>query len=207
MLIYSKKKIVFKKNEGIKMDYKKYIAEKINVEGVTAEELYDLIALPPNLEMGDYALPCFKFAKILRKSPVMIAETLSKEIATDEVISEISAVNGYLNFKINKSGFVRGTLDKILSEKDSFGASEEGKGKTVCIDYSSINIAKPFHIVHLSTTVFGGAFYRIFNFLGYKAVGINHLGDYGTQFGKLISAYKRWGDKETIEKGGIRTLN
>ena len=207
MLIYSKKKIVFKKNEGIKMDYKKYIAEKINVEGVTAEELYDLIALPPNLEMGDYALPCFKFAKILRKSPIMIAETLSKEIATDEVISEISAVNGYLNFKINKSGFVRGTLDKILSEKDSFGASEEGKGKTVCIDYSSINIAKPFHIGHLSTTVLGGALYRIFNFLGYKAVGINHLGDYGTQFGKLISAYKRWGDKETIEKGGIRTLN
>ncbi|MBE7077634.1 MAG: arginine--tRNA ligase [Clostridiales bacterium] len=189
------------------MDYKKYIAEKISVEGVTADELYDLIALPPNLEMGDYALPCFKFAKILRKSPVMIAEALSKEIATDEVISEVSAVNGYLNFKINKSGFVRGTLDKILSEKDGFGASDEGNGRTVCIDYSSINIAKPFHIGHLSTTVLGGALYRIFNFLGYKAVGINHLGDYGTQFGKLISAYKRWGDKDTIEKGGIRALN
>jgi len=207
MLIYSKKKIVLKTNEGIKMDYKKYIAEKISVEGVTADELYDLIALPPNLEMGDYALPCFKFAKILRKSPVMIAEALSKEIATDEVISEVSAVNGYLNFKINKSGFVRGTLDKILSEKDGFGASDEGNGRTVCIDYSSINIAKPFHIGHLSTTVLGGALYRIFNFLGYKAVGINHLGDYGTQFGKLISAYKRWGDKDTIEKGGIRALN
>ncbi|MBO5737545.1 MAG: arginine--tRNA ligase [Clostridia bacterium] len=189
------------------MDYKKYIAEKINVEGVSKEEIYDSIALPPNLDMGDYALPCFKFAKVLRKSPVMIAESLKNEIATDDVISEVSAVNGYLNFKINKDGFVRATLEKILTEKEKFGSSNEGAGKTVCIDYSSINIAKPFHIGHLSTTVLGGALYRIFNFLGYNAVGINHLGDYGTQFGKLISAYKRWGDKETIEKGGIRALN
>jgi len=195
------------------MDYKKYIAEKLKIDGVSQEELYDLIALPPNLEMGDYALPCFKFAKLMRKSPVMIAEELKEGIMSDRIImsdgvlSEISAINGYLNFKINKDGFVRATLDKILSEKDNYGASNEGNGKTVCIDYSSINIAKPFHIGHLSTTVLGGALYRIYNFLGYKAVGINHLGDYGTQFGKLISAYKRWGNKETIEKGGIRALN
>ena len=195
------------------MDYKKYIAEKLNIEGITAEELYDMIALPPNLEMGDYALPCFKLAKLMRKSPVMIAEQLKQSIMSDEaimsdrVLKEVSAVNGYLNFTINKTDFVRATLDKILSEKDKYGASNEGEGKTVCIDYSSINIAKPFHIGHLSTTVLGGALYRIFNFLGYKAVGINHLGDYGTQFGKLISAYKRWGDKQTIEKGGIRALN
>ncbi|MBE7086266.1 MAG: arginine--tRNA ligase [Clostridiales bacterium] len=195
------------------MDYKKYIAEKLNVEGVTKEELYDLIALPPNTEMGDYALPCFKFAKLMRKSPVAIAEELKNGIMSDEVImsdrvlSEVSAVNGYVNFKINKGDFVRATLDKILKDKENFGSSTEGNGKTVCIDYSSINIAKPFHIGHLSTTVLGGALYRIFNYLGYKAVGINHLGDYGTQFGKLISAYKRWGDKETIEKGGIRALN
>ena len=195
------------------MDYKQYIVEKLRVEGMTKEELYDLIALPPNTEMGDYALPCFKLAKLLRKSPVMIAEDLKNSIMSDEaimsdkVLAEVSAVNGYLNFKINKNGFVRATLDKILMEKENFGASDEGKGKTVCIDYSSINIAKPFHIGHLSTTVLGGALYRIFNYLGYKAVGINHLGDYGTQFGKLISAYKRWGDKQTIEKGGIRALN
>lgn len=195
------------------MDYKKYIAEKLKVEGVTSEELYEMIALPPNTEMGDYALPCFKLAKQLRKSPVMIAEELKNSIMSDvtilsdKVLTEVSALNGYLNFKINKDGFVRATLDKILSEKEKFGASDEGEGKTICIDYSSINIAKPFHIGHLSTTVLGGALYRIFNFLGYKAVGINHLGDYGTQFGKLISAYKRWGDKETIEKGGIRALN
>ena len=194
------------------MDYKKYIAELIIIDGVSTEEIYDSIALPPNTEMGDYALPCFKFAKVLRKSPVMIAEELKSAMSdrivmSDEVISEVSAVNGYLNFKINKNGFVRATLDKILTENDNFGASKIGEGKTICIDYSSINIAKPFHIGHLSTTVLGGALYRIFNYLGYKAVGINHLGDYGTQFGKLISAYKRWGDKETIEKGGIRALN
>ena len=189
------------------MDYKKYIAEKIVVEGVSIDEIYDSIALPPNTEMGDYALPCFKFAKVMRKSPVMIAEMLKNTITTDEVISEVSAVNGYLNFKINKDGFVRATLEKIFAQKENYGRSDEGAGKTVCIDYSSINIAKPFHIGHLSTTVLGGALYRIYNYLGYKAVGINHLGDYGTQFGKLISAYKRWGDKETIEKGGIRALN
>ena len=195
------------------MDYKKYIADKIDIDGVSKEELYELISLPPNTEMGDYALPCFKFAKIMRKSPVMIAEELKNGImsniipTSDKVISEVTAVNGYLNFKINKGDFVRSTLDKILSERDNFGASDEGNGKTVCIDYSSINIAKPFHIGHLSTTVLGGALYRIFNFLGYKTVGINHLGDYGTQFGKLISAYKRWGDRDVIEQGGIRALN
>lgn len=194
------------------MDYKKYIADKIDIDGVSKDEIYELIALPPNTEMGDYALPCFKLAKILRKSPVAIAEELKSTMSdkipiSDEVISEVSAVNGYLNFKINKGGFVRATMDKIFREKEKYGASDLGAGKTVCIDYSSINIAKPFHIGHLSTTVLGGALYRIFNFLGYKAVGINHLGDYGTQFGKLISAYKRWGDKETVEMGGIRALN
>ncbi len=195
------------------MDYKKYIAEKLHIEGMSTEEIYDLIALPPNTEMGDYALPCFKLAKLLRKSPVAIAEELKNGIMSDEVImsdrvlSEVSAINGYLNFKINKGDFVRATIDKIIKEKDGYGSSKEGNGKTVCLDYSSINIAKPFHIGHLSTTVLGGALYRIFNFLGYKAVGINHLGDYGTQFGKLISAYKRWGDKATIEQGGIRALN
>ncbi len=195
------------KNEGKKMDYKKRIASKLKIDGISEDELYDLIALPPTTQMGDYALPCFKFAKILRKSPVMIAEELKNTFETDDVISEVSAINGYLNFKINKEGFVRGTLDKILAEKDDYGKSQEGVGKTICLDYSSINIAKPFHIGHLSTTVLGGALYRIFNYLGYKAVGINHLGDYGTQFGKLISAYKRWGEKEEIEKGGIRALN
>lgn len=193
------------------MDYRKYISEKLKAGGIadaiSEAEIYEALALPPTSEMGDYALPCFRFAKVFRKSPALIAEELKGKISPDEVISEISAVNGYLNFKVNKNRLAEEVIGKILGEEDAYGASDEGKGKTICIDYSSINIAKPFHIGHLSTTVLGAALYRILNFRGYRSVGINHLGDYGTQFGKLISAYKRWGDKETVEKGGIRALN
>ena len=193
------------------MDYRKYISEKLKAGGIadaiSEAEIYEALALPPTSEMGDYALPCFRFAKVFRKSPALIAEELKGKISPDEVISEISAVNGYLNFKVNKNRLAEEVIGKILGEKDAYGSSDEGKGKTICIDYSSINIAKPFHIGHLSTTVLGAALYRILNFRGYHSVGINHLGDYGTQFGKLISAYKRWGDKETVEKGGIRALN
>ena len=189
------------------MDYKEYIAQKIKIDGVSQEEICASIALPPNSEMGDYALPCFKFAKILRKPPVVIAEELKNSISTDEHISEISAVNGYLNFKINKNGLADNVIRQILSESEGYGSSNVGAGKTICIDYSSVNIAKPFHIGHLSTTVIGGALYKIYRFLGYKVVGINHLGDYGTQFGKLISAYKRWGNKDEVQKGGIHAIN
>ena len=187
------------------MDYKKYIAGKINIVGASAEEIASYITVPPAGDMGDFALPCFRFAKILRKPPAAIAEDVKNSFVTDSVVCGVSAVNGYLNFKIDRSAFVTETLKKIAAEGDKYGASDMGKGKTICIDYSSINIAKPFHIGHLSTTVLGGALYRILSFLGYKTVGI--LGDYGTQFGKLISAYKRWGDKETVQKGGIRALN
>ena len=189
------------------MDYKKYIAERIKIDGVTPEEIASYLSVPPTNDMGDFALPCFKFAKILRKPPVQIAEDLKNAYPTDHVICGVSAVNGYLNFSIDRTAFVKTTLDKIADEGEKYGSDTIGAGKTICIDYSSINIAKPFHIGHLSTTVLGGALYRILSFLGYKTVGINHLGDYGTQFGKLISAYKRWGDKETVQKGGIRALN
>ena len=189
------------------MDYKKYIASLVKVDGVSEEEICAAIALPPNSQMGDYALPCFRFAKVMRKSPVAIADELAKSVAPDGVISQVSAVNGYLNFKINKSGLAREVLAKIAEEGERYGSSDVGSGRTVCIDYSSVNIAKPFHIGHLSTTVLGSALYKIYNFLGYRAVGINHLGDYGTQFGKLISAYKRWGDRDEVEKGGIHAVN
>ena len=189
------------------MDYKKYIASLIKVDGVSEEEICAAIALPPSSQMGDYALPCFRFAKVMRKSPVAIADELAKSVAPDGVISQVSAVNGYLNFKINKSGLAREVLAKIAEEGEKYGSSDVGSGRTVCIDYSSVNIAKPFHIGHLSTTVLGSALYKIYNFLGYRAVGINHLGDYGTQFGKLISAYKRWGDRDEVEKGGIHAVN
>ena len=189
------------------MDYKKYIAQRIKIEGVAEEEIYTNIVSPPNSEMGDYALPCFRFAKVLKKSPASIAEELKSSYVTDGVVTEVGAVNGYLNFKINKSGLSDEVLNKILTLKDKYGSSETGKGKTVCIDYSSVNIAKPFHIGHLSTTVLGGALYKIYGFLGYNVVGINHLGDYGTQFGKLICAYKHWGNAEEVEKCGINYIN
>lgn len=189
------------------MDYKKYIAEKLNVEGMSAEEIEGQIAVPPDSSLGDYALPCFKFAKVMRKSPVAIAEELKEKFPVGGAVAEVSAVNGYLNFKIDKKGFARDVLRAVEEEGAKYGSSDGGRGKTVCIDYSSVNIAKPFHIGHLSTTVLGGALYRIFNFLGYKAVGINHLGDYGTQFGKLICAYKHWGNREEVEQGGIHAIN
>lgn len=188
------------------MDYKKYIAERIHIDGMTADDIAALVTAPPNQEMGDYALPCFRFAKALRKSPVAIAEDLAASFSIDEVITEVSAVNGYLNFKVDRNSFSARVLKDVLEKGARYGSSDKGNGKTVCIDYSSINIAKPFHIGHLSTTVLGSSLYKIFNFLGYKAVGINHLGDYGTQFGKLIYAYKAWGDEKEIEKGGLKEL-
>ena len=188
------------------MDYRKYIAKKLTIEGVSEEEIASFIEVPPTQEVGDYALPCFRFSKILRKSPVMIADGLKEGFVCDDVISSVEAVNGYLNFRLNRVGFTKGVIDDILDKGEKFGSSDEGAGRAICIDYSSINIAKPFHIGHLSTTVIGAALYRIFNFLGYKAVGINHLGDYGTQFGKLIYAYKKWGDRSVIEKIGLKEI-
>ena len=189
------------------MDYKKHIAQKIAAEGLSEEDIYAAIALPPNSEMGDYALPCFKFAKVLRKSPALIAQDIAANYPADEVIERAEAVNGYVNFTVNKSALALETIDEVLAKGERYGSSDEGAGKTICIDYSSVNIAKPFHIGHLSTTAIGGALYKIFNFLGYKAVGINHLGDYGTQFGKLICAYKRWGNREEVQTGGIHAIN
>lgn len=189
------------------MDYKNYIAEKLNIDGLNASELANFIEIPPNTDMGDFALPCFKLSKIMRRSPVQIAQDLSNAFVTDDFVSEVSAVNGYLNFKINRSGFAKTVLNEVLSAGDNYGSSDVGNGKTICIDYSSINIAKPFHIGHLSTTVIGSALCKIFRFLGYKVVGINHLGDYGTQFGKLIVAYKKWSSEEQVISGRLKELS
>ena len=188
------------------MNYKKHIAEKLNIDGVDNDLLCSFLEIPPNTEMGDFALPCFKLSKTLRLPPVKIAEDLCSKFTCDSVISDCSAVNGYLNFKINRSNFVSSVIDKVLSEGDLYGSSDVGNGKTICIDFSSINIAKPFHIGHLSTTVIGSALCKIFRFLGYKVVGINHLGDYGTQFGKLIVAFKKWSSEEEVLKGRLKEL-
>ena len=188
------------------MDYKSYIAKNLSIDGVLEQEIYDLIALPPDNSMGDFALPCFKFAKVLRKSPQVIAEELSKSFPIGDVIVKVTAVNGYLNFTVNRSARAKKVLASVLNEGDNYASSTVGSGKTICIDYSSINVAKPFHIGHLSTTVIGGALYKIYKKLGYNVVGINHLGDYGTQFGKLIYAYKAWGNREEVEKGRVKEL-
>ena len=183
------------------MDFKRYIASRIRAEGVSEDELYAMLAVPPDSSMGDFALPCFRLAKALRKAPVLIAEDLRSSYPVDSIVSEVSAVNGYLNFKIDRAFWAKETLSRVLSERERYGSSDEGKGKTVCIDYSSVNIAKPFHIGHLSTTVLGSALYKLHKFLGYTPVGINHLGDYGTQFGKLISAYQPLGRGRAARKG------
>lgn len=188
------------------MDYRKYIAEKLKIENVTEEEISSFIEIPPDANMGDYALPCFKLSKILRSSPIAIAENLANSFSPDDVIESCSALKGYLNFKINRKGFAEKTLESVLTEKEKYGSDDIGNGKTICIDYSSINIAKPFHIGHLSTTVIGSALCKIYRFLGYKVVGINHLGDYGTQFGKLIVAYKKWSSFDAVKEGRLKEL-
>ena len=188
------------------MNYIEEISKLIKIEGIGAEEIAGWLTVPPERDLGDYALPCFRFAKALRKPPVKIAEELAAEIAGAPFLKDVQAVNGYLNFYIDRNDYTEKTLREILSAGVSYGGSDEGAGKTICIDYSSINIAKPFHIGHLSTTVIGGALVNIYRKLGYRVVGINHLGDWGTQFGKLISAYKRWGSREEVEKGSVREM-
>ena len=261
------------------MDYKHEISQLINIDGVEQSDVESLITVPKESDNGDYSLPCFRFARVLRKAPDKIAEELAEDIlarikrisrihtrlsavrefvkskrplqvllSEDEMkdfktdftalgksfeklseaveqsepkkradaffylaslagfVEKVEAKNGYLNFYLNKSAYNKIILDKVVAEGDKYGSANIGEGKTVCLDYSSINIAKPFHIGHLMTTVIGAALYRTFKFLGYNAVGINHLGDWGTQFGKLIVAYKLWGDKDDIEKRGIRAL-
>ena len=171
----------------------------------TADEIRGLLAVPPDREMGDYAFPVFRLAKALRMAPPMIAKALCEAWNHPEV-ARVEPVNGYMNFFLNRVNFAKETLDKVLEMGEKYGSSDMGNGKTVCLDYSSINIAKRFHIGHLSTTMIGHSLKRIHDFLGYKTVGINHLGDWGTQFGKMIYAYKTWGTKEDVEKGGVAEL-
>ena len=172
---------------------------------LSAEEVFAMLEYPPDKTMGDIALPCFRLSRSLRRSPVQIAETLANSIKCEE-FSSITAVNGYLNFKIDGTAFSRRVAGEVLTLGDKYGSPMNGEGKTVVLDYSSPNVAKPFHIGHLGTTVIGHSLKLLHEFAGYKCVGINYLGDWGTQFGKLIVAYKMWGDKATIEQGGVDEL-
>ena len=169
---------------------------------MTPENVETMLETPPDAAMGDYALPCFKLSKALRKAPPMISDALAERLDA-AFLNRVESVKGYLNFFVDRSMYAREVVTACLNAGESYGKSEEGAGKTVVLDYSSINIAKRFHIGHLSTTMIGNALYKIYEFLGYKCVGINHLGDWGTQFGKMIAAYKRWGDRETVMRGGV----
>lgn len=191
------------------MNNNQLIASLIHIDGISEEEILSLLTQPKDLGYADVALPCFRFAKALHKSPVDIANALAAEISKDlpSFLLSCTALNGYLNFKFSRENMAKETLLKVLDEGDKYGSSSLGNGKTICIDYSSVNIAKPFHIGHLSSTVIGGALSRVFKTLGYNVVGINHLGDWGTQFGKMIVAYKLWGNGMDVEKGGVKELH
>ena len=189
------------------MDYKTQIAQAVaNAAGIDTDEALGYVEIPADAAMGDYAFPCFKLAKTLRKAPPIIAAEISEALSKPAFVANVSVVGAYINFFLDKQRFVEEILLKVSAQGEDFGGSNVGEDRVVCIDYSSINIAKPFHIGHLSTTVIGSALYRIYGFLGYKPVGINHLGDWGTQFGKLIAAYKKWGNRDAIEQGAITAM-
>lgn len=172
--------------------------------GLCAADLAVMFEYPPNPEMGDLAFPCFRLSRTLRKAPPMIAAELAK--AWQSVDFSAEQAGGYLNFRVNRATFATQTLDTILSRGKAYGATEQGKGKTVVLDYSSPNVAKPFHVGHLGTTVIGHSLKNLFAFCGYHCIGINHLGDWGTQFGKLIVAFRKWGSTEEVERKGIDEL-
>ena len=173
--------------------------------GMAADTIEAMLETPPQPELGDYALPCFPFAKILRRNPAAIATELASEPLPEGMV-KAEATGGYANFFADRTLFAKKVLEKVEEEGAQYGARDMGEGRVVCIDYSSINIAKPFHIGHLSSTAIGHALYNLYNFMGYKSVGINHLGDWGTQFGKLLAAYELWGDGVDIEAGGVDAM-
>lgn len=170
-----------------------------------AATLSEWVEVPKNAEMGDFAFPCFRLARTMRMAPPVIAASLKEKLTLPDGFSKVEAVGGYLNFFVDRSSRAGAVLFKVLDEGAHYGSDDCGKGKTVCVEYSSINIAKPFGFHHLPTTAIGNALYRIYGFLGYRAVGINHLGDWGTQFGKMIAAYRMWGQKP-IDEYTIREL-
>ncbi len=193
------------------MEFKAYLAEKIagalrEAFDASVDGIPGFLETPPNPEMGDFAFPCFRLSKALRMAPPAIAGKLSERIAPDQVIERVECVGGYLNFFLHKTGYAQSIVERVLEQGERYGSSDEGQGRVICIDYSSINIAKRFHIGHLSTTMIGNALYKIYEHLGYKCVGINHLGDWGTQFGKMIAAYRKWGSPEQVEQGGVNAL-
>lgn len=190
------------------INFKEKIAKEIaSVTNLDEKELATYIEIPPNSDLGDFAFPCFKLAKSLRKAPPVIANEIKENIKIDEkIIEKIEIVGGYLNIYINKETLVKSVLKEVAEKKEKYGSSDIGQNKNVVIDYSAPNIAKPFHIGHLRSTVIGGALYKIYNFLGYNSVGINYLGDWGLQFGKVMAGYDMWKDEYDFSKSEIQAI-
>ena len=175
------------------MNYKEYISQKLSeATGLSCDELTRVMEIPPEPKLGDLAFPCFILARTLKKAPPMIAQELVAVFENDNALQEVKAVGPYLNFFFNRAEFEKDVLERVNASNGNFDKSDIGKGKTVLVEYSSPNIAKPFHIGHLFSTAVGHSLARIYEYLGYDVQRLNHLGDWGTQFGKLISAYKRW---------------
>ena len=189
------------------MDFKEHIINKLAaLTSLERDIVAKSVETPPDEKLGDLAFPCFPLAKVMRKAPPVIAQELAGALSNDEYIDRVDAVGGYLNFFYNRGEFITDTITATRAAGEDWGKSDMGNGKTVLVEYSSPNIAKPFHIGHLFSTAVGNSLARIYKFLGYDVQSLNHLGDWGTQFGKLISAYKRWGDAKTIEKDPINEL-
>lgn len=182
------------------------IAEMAPGVEIGVSDIVSYMEYPPDEKLGDIALPCFRFSRTLRKAPVMIADSFAKALTGAIGVESAEAVNGYLNIKLDRDHFFDSLVSAVEKEGKGFGSPNKGEGKTVVIDYSSPNVAKPFHIGHLGTTVIGHSLKLIYEFAGYKCIGVNHLGDWGTQFGKLTVAYRNWGSREAVEKGGIDEL-
>lgn len=190
------------------IDFKKEIAEIIakNLEGLTEDEIKSMIEIPQDQSMGDYAFPCFRLAKTMRKAPNLIAAELAEKLQGEKIFSEVSPVNAYVNMFVSREEMMKSTVSEVLEEKENFGRSDIGGNKKVIVEFSSPNIAKPFHIGHIRSTVIGNSLSKIYDALGYDVFKINHLGDYGTQFGKMIYAYRRWGNREDVINSPIKTL-
>lgn len=188
-------------------DYKEIISKKLEEKdiGLSSEEIYKLIEIPPQEKMGDYSFPCFQLAKTLRKNPALIATEMASALELED-FAEIKNVGPYINFFLDRKKFENEVINTIIEKKENFGKSDIGKGKTAIVEFSSVNIAKPFHIGHIRSTVIGDALRNIHEFLGYNTIATNYIGDYGTQFGTMIAAYKLWGDDDKLKANPIQEL-
>ena len=190
------------------IDLKNVIAEEIYDEalGLSKDDIISMLEIPADESMGDFAFPCFRLAKVMHKAPQMIAGDIAERIGNADCFEKVEQVNAYVNIFIKRAFFAGELIKEIVADGADYGKSDIGNGKTVIVEYSSPNIAKPFHIGHIRSTVIGNAIANIYEDLGYNTIRINHLGDYGTQFGKMIVAYRKWGSEEELKKNPIKTL-